>query len=120
MKLRAWQCVAGAALAVGTLSTAQAARQPGPPPMVERSNTTTIDPHTPAAVAGPADDVLYVLAGTGLLSFGGIVLVGGVIGLGGLRVPGAVSMTVARSQLRYRSARRAGVHRAGRTAGPSR
>jgi hypothetical protein len=112
MKPRAWQCVAGAALVAGTLSAAQAARQPDPPPMVERANTTTIDPHTPD-VAVSADEVLYVVAGSGLLSFAGIVLVGGVIGLGGLRVPGGVSMTLARSRLWYRSTRRAGVHRAG-------
>ena len=110
MKTRAWQCAAGAALAVGTLSAAQAARQPDPPPMVERSNTTTIEPDTPAEQ--PPSDVLYLVAGTGLLSFGGIVLVGGVVGLGGLRVPGGVSMTVARSRLWYRSARRSGAHRA--------
>ncbi|MGI5243949.1 hypothetical protein [Dactylosporangium sp. CA-139066] len=109
MKTRAWQCVAGAALVVGTLSAAQAARTPDPPPMVERANTTTIDP--PAPVASSPPTVLYLVAGTGLLSFGGIVLVGGVVGLGGLRVPGGVSMTVARSRLWYRSLRRAGVHR---------
>ncbi|MEV6930073.1 hypothetical protein AB0M46_37085 [Dactylosporangium sp. NPDC051485] len=116
MKTRAWQCVAGAALVVGTLSAAEAARQPDPPPMVERSSTTTIDPGGPGSggpdPAQPGGEVLYAIAASGLLSFGGIVLVGGVIGLGGLRVPGGVSMTVARSRLWYRSVRRIGGHRA--------
>jgi hypothetical protein len=113
MKTRAWQCVAGAALVVGTFSAAQAARRPDPPPMVERSSTTAIDPHGPAdAVRRPVDDVLFVVAGSGLLAFGGIVLVGGVVGLGGLRVPGGVAMTVGRSRLWYRTVRRPGAHRA--------
>ncbi|HTJ36666.1 MAG TPA: hypothetical protein VL738_25880 [Dactylosporangium sp.] len=112
MSTRAWQCVAGAALVVGTLSAAQAARRPDPPPMVERSNTTTIDPAGPAGGPSPTDDVLLVLAGSGLLAFGGIVAVGGVAGLGGLRVPGGVSMAVGRSRLWYRNARRVGTHRA--------
>ncbi|GAA2396684.1 hypothetical protein GCM10010170_112810 [Dactylosporangium salmoneum] len=99
---------------VGTLSAAEAARQPDPPPMVERSSTTTIDPGGSGGPgpAEPAGEVLYAVAASGLLSFGGIVLVGGVIGLGGLRVPGGVSMTVARSRLWYRSVRRTGGHRA--------
>ncbi|MER7001960.1 hypothetical protein ABT297_02795 [Dactylosporangium sp. NPDC000555] len=111
MKTRAWQCVAGAALMVGTLSAAQAAREPDPPPMVERSNATTIHPDG-TAVTRPDNRVVHVLTGSGLLAFAGVVLVGGVVGLGGMRVPGGVSMGVARSRLWYRSVRRTGVHRA--------
>ncbi|MEV8512734.1 hypothetical protein [Dactylosporangium sp. NPDC051484] len=116
MKTRAWQCVAGAALMAGTLSAAQAAREPAPPPMVERSNATTIHPDGTGTAVARRDEraVYYVLTGSGLLAFAGVVLVGGVVGLGGMRVPGGVSMGVARSRLWYRSIRRAGAHAASR------
>ncbi|MFG2039333.1 hypothetical protein [Dactylosporangium sp. NPDC048998] len=112
MKTRAWLCVASAALMVGTLSAAEAAREPDPPPMVERSNATTVHPNGTTAVTESDDRIISVLAGSGLLAFAGVVLVGGVVGLGGMRVPGGVSMSVARSRLWYRSVRRTGVHRA--------
>ncbi|WP_432827750.1 hypothetical protein [Dactylosporangium sp. CA-092794] len=110
MRTRTWQCVAGAALVVGTLSAAQAAREPHPP-MVARSQATT-EPRGPAEPPAEHHRTAYLLAGSGLLAIGGVVLVGGVAGLGGLRIPGGVSMGVARSRLWYRSVRRAGTHRA--------
>jgi hypothetical protein len=105
MRTRAWQCVAGAALVIGTLSAAQAAEPE--PPMVERSQSTVEKPKTP-------DRTVYLLTGSGLLAIGGIVLVGGVVGLGGLRIPGGVAMTVGRTRHWARSVRGTGAHRAGR------
>lgn len=110
MTTRAWQCVAGTALIVGTLSAAMAARDPDPH-IVQRAQTTTINPHGTER-ADERHQVLLLLGGSGLLAFGGVVLVGGVAGLGGLRIPGGISMTVGRSRLWYRTLRHAGTHRA--------
>jgi hypothetical protein len=112
MRNRAWQCVAGAALVIGTLSAAQAAISETRPPMVERSQST-VEPHRDDP---PEADhrIVYLLSGSGLVAIGGVVLVGGVVGLGGLRVPGGVAMTVARARLWSRSMRTRGAHRARR------
>ena len=108
MRTKAWQCVAGAALVIGSLSAAQAARPDREPHMVERSQSTV----QPVQRAREPDQTVYLLAGSGLVAIGGVVLVGGVIGLGGLRIPGGVAMTVGRTRLWARSLRSTGAHRA--------
>ncbi|GAA3245310.1 hypothetical protein GCM10010532_089140 [Dactylosporangium siamense] len=97
-------CVAGAAIAVGSLSAAQA-RRPDVP-MVRTAQTTGQQ-----SVANEQDATVYLLTGTGLLAIGGVVLVGGVAGLGGLDIPGGITMTVGRSRLWVRSLRVQGRHR---------
>ncbi|GAA2590374.1 hypothetical protein GCM10010399_20510 [Dactylosporangium fulvum] len=121
--------MAGAALAIGTLSAAQAAYDPGPadhgPALVDRASVVAgqqpdgdqsgvdQDRSTAKDVPDPDDDkTMYLLAASGLLAFGGVVLVGGVIGLGGLRIPGGVAMTVGRTRLWIRTMRSSGAHRA--------
>lgn len=110
MRTKAWHCVAGAALLIGTFCAAQGMREPDPP-MVQRSQAT-VEPHPAPAGPESGHGVTYLLTGSGLLAIGGVVLVGGVAGLGGLRIPGGISMGIARSRLWYRSVRRIGVHRA--------
>ncbi|MET7401379.1 hypothetical protein ABZS66_48655 [Dactylosporangium sp. NPDC005572] len=116
MRTKAWHCVAGAALAIGTLSAAQATGEPVP-----KLAASALP--SPVAATGPTstardlprrdeDQTVYLLAASGLLAFGGIVLVGGVVGLGGMRIPGGVAMTVGRTRHWARSMRTAGAHRA--------
>jgi hypothetical protein len=105
----AWVCVAGAAIAVGSLSAAQA-RRPDPP-LVRTAQTSG------EQTEQRQDPVVYLLTGTGLVAIGGVVLVGGVAGLGGLDIPGGITMTVGRSRLWARSLRTRGRHRTRRVAG---
>jgi hypothetical protein len=107
MRTRAWQCVAGAALVIGTLSAAQSTGPEPEPRMVERSHSTV----QPTGPRDP-DRTIYLLAGSGLVAIGGVVLVGGVVGLGGLRIPGGVAMAVGRTRYWARSMRTRGAHRA--------
>ncbi|MEU0556218.1 hypothetical protein [Dactylosporangium maewongense] len=103
MRTRTWVCVAGAAIAVGSLSAAQA-RRPDPP-MVHTAQMTG------QQTAEQPDSMVYLLTGTGLVAIGGVVLVGGVSGLGGLDIPGGITMTVGRTRLWARSVRVRGRHR---------
>ncbi|GAA0743210.1 hypothetical protein Drose_10925 [Dactylosporangium roseum] len=139
MRTKAWQCVAGAALAIGTLSAAQAAYDRTPadrrPSLVDRASVIAgqrpdgdqngvdqngvdqngVDQGGLTAKDGPdpgGDGTMDLLAASGLLAFGGVVLVGGVVGLGGLRIPGGVAMTVGRARLWIRTMRSSGAHRA--------
>ncbi|MEV0130126.1 hypothetical protein AB0H83_16915 [Dactylosporangium sp. NPDC050688] len=104
MRTRAWVCVAGAAIAVGSLSAAQA-RRPDPP-MVRTAQTTGQQ-----TVEQAPDTMVYLLTGTGLVAIGGVVLVGGVAGLGGLDIPGGITMAVGRTRLWAQSRRAKGRHR---------
>lgn len=97
-------CVAGAAIAVGSLSAAQA-RSPDPQ-MVRTAQSTGQQ-----RVERERDATVYLLTGTGLVAIGGVVLVGGIAGLGGLDIPGGITMTVGRTRLWARSLRAQGRHR---------
>lgn len=99
MRTRAWLCVAAAAIAVGTLSAAEA-RRPDPP-MVRTAQTSEQE----------QDSTVYLLTGTGLVAIGGVVLVGGLAGLGGLDIPGGITMSVGRTRVWARSLRTEGRHR---------
>ncbi|GGM07502.1 hypothetical protein ACFFX1_02550 [Dactylosporangium sucinum] len=121
MRTKAWQCVAGVALAIGTLSAAQATGDPGPA-LAASALSSPVAAEQPSSTARdlpPRDDeqTVRLLTATGLLAFGGIVLVGGVVGLGGMRIPGGVAMTVGRTRhwaRSVRSGRPVGAHRARR------
>jgi hypothetical protein len=104
MRTRAWVCVAGAAIAIGSLSAAQARRPDAD--MVHTAQTTG-----QRSVQQEQDAVVYLLTGTGLVAIGGVVLVGGLAGLGGLDIPGGITMTFGRTRLWARSLRVQGRHR---------
>ncbi|MET7420754.1 hypothetical protein [Dactylosporangium sp. NPDC005555] len=110
MRTRTWVCVAGAAIAVGTLSAAHVRR---PDPAMVRTAQTTGQQSVQEQ-----DSTMYLLTGTGLVAIGGVVLVGGVAGLGGLDIPGGITMAVGRTRLRARrwtrSVRSRGRHRSRR------
>lgn len=112
-------CVAGAAIAVGSLSAAQA-RRPDPPIVVRTAQTTGQHSTEQQSTVAEPDSMVYLLTGTGLVAIGGVILVGGVAGLGGLDIPGGITMTAGRARLWARSVRRPAGRRPVRKRAPGR